>query len=201
MGDPKKLRKKYIPPRHPWDKSSIESERKIITQYGLVKKEEIHRVNSFLKKYKDIAKRLIATRMLPQSQKEKAQVLSKLQQLGMLPAGAELDQILGLELKDALDRRLQSIVFRKGLARSVEQARQFIVHRHVTVSGQEISSPSYLVSLQQEGTIGFKQNSSLSDAEHPERVLLQKPAKQASKEEKGREKVAETPQRKEEAKA
>lgn len=174
MGDPKPLRKKYNTPRHPWNKANIESERVVTKDYGLVKKKEIHIANSFIKKYRDIAKRLIATRTLAQAQKEKEQILGKLQDLGLLPAGAELEQILGLELKDVLARRLQSVVYRKGLARSMKQARQFITHRHVMVSDQEISSPSYLVSLAEEGTVAFKQKSALADAEHPERVVLTK---------------------------
>lgn len=190
MGDPKQLRKKYSTPRHPWMKASIEAERKIVKQYGLVKKKEIHIASSFLKKYKDIAKKLIATRTNLQAQKEKVQVLTKLQQLGFLPAEAELDQILGLELKDVLERRLQSILFRKGLARSMKQARQFIVHRQVVVEEQEISSPSYLVSLKEEGTINFKEKSPFADAEHPERTLLQK-KEITAKEEKKNESVAE----------
>ncbi len=174
MGDPKQLRKKYDTPRHPWIRANIESERVIVNEYGLVKKKEILIANSFLKKYRDIAKKLIATRTLVQAQKEKSQVLEKLHKLGLLQAGAELDQILSLELKDVLERRLQSIVFRKGLSRSMKQARQFITHRHITINNYEISSPSYLVSREEESSILFKEKSSLSDAEHPERVILQK---------------------------
>lgn len=175
MGDPKPLRKKYNTPRHPWIRLNIESERVVTKEYGLVKKKEIYIANSFIKKYRDIAKRLIATRTLPQAQKEKEQIINKLQELGLLPAGAELEQILGLELKDVLFRRLQSVVYRKGLARSMKQARQFITHRHVMVGEQEISSPSYLVSLAEEGAVAFKQRSALADAGHPERVILTKP--------------------------
>jgi small subunit ribosomal protein S4 len=174
MGDPKQFRKKYNTPRHPWNKANIESERVVVKEYGLVKKKEIHIANSFIKKYRDIAKRLIATRTLPQAQKEKAQILGKLQELGLLPSGAELEQILGLGLNDVLSRRLQSVVYRKGMARSMSQARQFITHRHILVGDNEISSPSYLVSLAEEGTVSFKQKSALSDAGHPERVIVNK---------------------------
>ncbi|MEK6905829.1 MAG: 30S ribosomal protein S4, partial [Nanoarchaeota archaeon] len=100
MGDPKQLRKKYNTPRHPWVRANIESERVVLKDYGLVKKKEVYIASSFIKKYRDIAKRLIATRTLPQAQKEKEQILGKLQELGLLPAGAELEQILGLGLKD-----------------------------------------------------------------------------------------------------
>ncbi len=171
MGDPKQLRKKYNTPRHPWIRANIESERVVVKDFGLVKKKEIHQANSFLKKYKDIAKRLIATRTLAQAQKEKEQIMGKLQRLGLLPAGAELDHILGLEIKDVLNRRLQSVVYRKGLSHSMKQSRQFITHRHIMVGDEEISSPSYLISLEEEGTVTFKQKSAFADANHPERVL------------------------------
>src|SRR3989344_7821258 len=171
MGDPKQLRKKYNTPRHPWIRATIESERVVVKDFGLVKKKEIHQANSFLKKYKDIAKRLIATRTLAQAQKEKEQIMGKLQQLGLLPTGAELDHILGLELKDVLNRRLQSVVYRKGLSHSMKQSREFITHRHIMVGDEEISSPSYLVSLEEEGTVAFKQKSAFADATHPERAL------------------------------
>jgi len=172
MGDPKQLRKKYNTPRHPWVRASIESEKIVLKDYGLVKKKEIYIAYSFIKKYRDIAKRLIATRTIPQAQKEKEQILGKLQKLGLIHTGAELEQILGLGLKDLLSRRLQSVVYRKGLARSMNQARQFITHRHIMIGDQEISSPSYLVSVLEEGVVTFKQNSALADAEHPERVIL-----------------------------
>ena len=174
MGDPKQFRKKYNTPRHPWIRATIESERVVLKDYGLVKKKEIHIANSFIKKYRDIAKRLIAISTIPQAQKEKEQILGKLQDLGLLSTGAELEQILGLGLKDVLSRRLQSVVYRKGMARSMNQARQFITHRHVMVGDQEISSPSYLVSVAEEGAVTFKQKSALADAEHPERVILTK---------------------------
>lgn len=194
MGDPKQLRKKYNTPRHPWIRANIESERVVTKDYGLVKKKEIHIANSFIKKYRDIAKRLIATRTVPQAQTEKEQILTKLQDLGLLPAGAELEQILGLELKDVLSRRLQSVVYRRGLARSMNQARQFITHRHVMIGDQEISSPSYLVSLIEEGAVTFKQQSALADAEHPERVILTKgEAPKAEGKEKKSEAVGKAP--------
>ncbi len=176
MGDPKKARKKYSTPRHPWIKGEIDANKALRREYGLTKRKEVQIASSFLSKYKDIAKRLIADRTA-QGEKEKQQIISKLQQLGLLPAGADLDQILGLEVKDVLERRLQSIVARKGLARSMKQARQFIVHRHVKVEGKEITAPSYLVTLAQENQIAFKDNSALADEEHPERSLKSPEAK------------------------
>ena len=182
MGDPKKLKKKYTGPRHPWVRKAIEEERVIKKDYGLSNKRELFKINSFLKKYKDLAKRLIAN-PTEQSKKEERQVLEKLQKLGLLPYGSKLDDILSLVLTNVLDRRIQSVVFRKGLARSMKQARQFVTHRHITVNNQEITSPSYLVSLEEENQLAFKVSSGLASEDHPERVIISSvPVKKAEKE-------------------
>src|SRR3989344_184730 len=182
MGDPKKLKKKYTGPRHPWVRKAIEEERVIKKDYGLSNKRELFKINSFLKKYKDLAKRLIAN-PTEQSKKEERQVLEKLQKLGLLPYGSKLDDILSLVLTNVLDRRIQSVVFRKELARSMKQARQFVTHRHITVNNQEITSPSYLVSLEEENHLAFKVSSGLASEEHPERVIISSvPVKKAEKE-------------------
>jgi len=143
MGDPKKLKKRYWTPMHPWNKNAIEEQKKLRQEYGLQTRKEILIASSYLKKYKDNAKRLIALKSA-QAEKEKQQMLHKLQKLGLLAAGAELPQILGLQVQDILNRRIQSITFRKGLARSMKQARQFITHRHILLGEKEITSPSYL---------------------------------------------------------
>lgn len=179
---------------HPWNKVNIEAEREVIKEYSLKNKSEIFIANSLLKKYKNIAKKLIAKKT-EQGEKEKQQVLKKLQDLGLLSAGADLDSILGLELKDVLERRLQSIVFRKGLARTMKQARQFIAHRHISIGDKEISMPSYLVSLKEESILKFKDKSALSDEGHPERVNEAKEianeAKEIKKEETTKKPIAE----------
>ena len=177
MGDPKKPKKKYSTPMHPWNATNIEAERKIKAEYGLASKKEIYVAETFLKKYKNIAKRVIA-RKTAQGEKEKVMVLTKLQNLGLLPVGSSLDQILGLDMKDVLERRLQSVLYRKGLARSMKQARQFITHRHVAIGNKEISVPSYLVGLKEESELNFKPASTLASEAHPERVSEQQQVKE-----------------------
>lgn len=173
MGDIKRFKNKYATPMHPWIASAIVEERKLMIEYGLKNKQDILVAASFLKKYKNIAKRLSARKTI-QNEKEKLQVLQKLQNLGLLPVGAELHQILALGLTDILERRLQSVIFRQGLAKSMKQARQFIVHRHVSIADNEITGPSYFVTLEDESTIKFKEKSSLASEEHPERIDLKK---------------------------
>ena len=169
MGDPKKLKKKYSTPIHPWNKTDIEENKVFKKEYGLKIRKELLLTESFLKKYKNIAKKLISDQS-KQGEVEKKQMMDKLQRLGLLVAGAELDDVLSLELKDVLERRLQSLVFRRGLAHTMIQARQFITHRHVAIGNKEITSPSYLVSLEEEAQLCFKTKSALVNEDHPERV-------------------------------
>lgn len=186
MGDPKRLRKKYSTPMHPWSKETIEEERKLVQEYGLKRKREIFILDSFLKKYRNIAKRLIANKTA-QGEKEKQQVLGKLQRLGLLSSEAKLDDILNLQLVDILERRIQSQVFRKGFARSMRQARQFITHGHVKCGNKSITSPSYLLTKEEENTLTFLEKSALSDDDHPERVSIAKEVKEEVEKVKGKE--------------
>ena len=171
MGDPKKLKKKYSTPVHPWNKADIEESKGYRREFGLRNRTEVLIAESFLKKYKNIAKRLIA-QTSKQGEVEKAQMMDKLSRLGLLTAGSELDNVLSLEVKDVLNRRIQSIVFRKGLSRTMKQARQFIVHRHVTLDGKDVTSPGVLLSVEDEAKLRFKSRSNLAAEDHPERVLV-----------------------------
>ncbi|MBS3127194.1 30S ribosomal protein S4 [Candidatus Woesearchaeota archaeon] len=199
MGDPKKLKKRYWTPMHPWNKNAIEEQKKLRQEYGLQTRKEILIASSYLKKYKDNAKRLIALKSA-QAEKEKQQMLHKLQKLGLLAAGAELPQILGLQVQDILNRRIQSITFRKGLARSMKQARQFITHRHILLGEKEITSPSYMASLEEEGMVRFKPASSLADETHPERVSVVEESQKAAGDKAGKESKEKAPKKGDEKK-
>ncbi len=171
MGDIKRLRKKYSTPAHPWISADIEEAKKLKADYGLLRRKEILIASSFLKKYKDLAKKLIAD-PTAQGKKEAQQLMGKLRRLGMLSAGAQLEDVLSLSLTNVLERRLQTQVFRKKLSRSMKQARQFITHRHIAVGDCEITSPSYLVAQEEEGRITFKGRSPLAAEGHPERAAI-----------------------------
>ena len=53
----------------------------------------------------------------------------------------------GDELMTMLERRLDNVVFRLGLANSRREARQLVSHGHFTVNGKRVNIPSYLVKL------------------------------------------------------
>ncbi len=173
MGDIKKLRKKYTPPRHPWQGPRILAEKILVKEYGLKNKTEIYRAQFLLRSFTKQAKNLTTNKTL-QGEKEKKQLFSKLAKISLLNENAELEQVLGLNLNQIFERRLQTLVYKKGLAKSVIQARQFIVHGHILVSGQKINVPSYLVKNNEESHIEFVKDSSLSNPEHPERMVKEK---------------------------
>jgi small subunit ribosomal protein S4 len=170
MGDPRKQRKKYSGPQHPWNRARIEEEKVLITEYGLKNKTELWKATSKLSSFKKQAKTLTAAKS-KQAEKEKELFLIKLTKLSLLSENATLDNVLDISIKDLLERRLQTIVYRKGLARSVKQARQFIVHEHIFFDGQKMNVPSFLVKAGQEVQIEFDARSALSDPEHAERKL------------------------------
>jgi small subunit ribosomal protein S4 len=195
MGDPRKIRKKYKGPSHPWQKARMDEEKELRKEYALTNKKELWKVQSLMRSYSMKAKKLIAARG-EQAEKEKISMLASLQKLGLVSAEGNIDMVLGLSVRDFLERRLQTQVYKKNLARSMKQARQFITHQHIIVNNKKITSPSYLVPLSEEASLTFVENSSLVDPEHPERAITsessvkkeqQKEAKEA-KEKKGSKK-------------
>ena len=201
MGDPRKLRAKYQGPNHPWEATRMEEESKLFRDYGLSNKKEIWRLRSLLAHYKSQAKELTASQN-ENAPEEAKLLLKKLQKYGLLQEGAILDDVLSLTLPEIMDRRLQTVVFKKQLARTVKQARQFIVHDHILIEGKPINSPGMLVTLTQEKELTFAARSPLVDEMHPERkqevaetpeeaeVLEKKEAKKEEKKEVKKEKPA-----------
>jgi small subunit ribosomal protein S4 len=53
----------------------------------------------------------------------------------------------GDSLISLLERRLDNVVHRLGFGQSRSQARQFVVHGHITVNGRRVDVPSYLVAV------------------------------------------------------
>jgi small subunit ribosomal protein S4 len=171
MGDPKKPKKKYSRPSHPWVKSRIDSEKILMKEYGLKNKKQLWRMEKILANFKDQVKRLTAATGA-QAEKEKAKLRARLEKLDLLKKDQDLGDVLSLELTAILDRRLQSRVAKKELARSISQSRQFIIHEHIKVGDKVINSPSYIVNIKEDSQISFVDKSALSSPDHPERVVI-----------------------------
>jgi small subunit ribosomal protein S4 len=72
-----------------------------------------------------------------------------------------------MSLEDILERRLQTLVFHRGLAQSMQQARQLIAHGHISIGGRKVSSPSYLVLKDEEEKLVYSSKSPLTNPDHP----------------------------------
>lgn len=171
MGDPRKLKNKYRTPIHPWEKLRLDAERPLMKEYGLVNKKELWKVSSKLKNFKDTAKHLVASKTA-QASAEKKQMVERMKSYGLI-SSEELDEILGLDVEQLLDRRLQTVVLKKGLARTIKQARQMITHRHIAVNGTKITAPGYLVKISEQESISFIPGSKFNNEAHPERALAE----------------------------
>lgn len=144
----RRSRKKYETPRRPWDRARIDEEKKLMRLYGLRRKREIWRAEAIVRKYRRIARALIAKK----DKKIERMLLDKLSKLGILEAQS-IDDVLGMTIENVLERRLQTVVWRKGLANTPKQARQLIVHGHITINGRKVTWPSYIVPKDEEDKI------------------------------------------------
>ena len=160
MGDPRQIRRKYSTPKHPWQAERLEAEKIILGDYSLKNKKEIWRMQSILKGFTNQAKKLSNIRT-EQAKKEKEQLMNRLLKLGLIKKNAEVDDVLGLTIKDIMNRRLQTLVYKMKMANTPKQARQFIVHGHVLLGDKKINVPSYLVPIDEESRIKFKDGSNL----------------------------------------
>lgn len=172
MGDPKYSRKKYENPPHPWQQERIQNENEYINYYGLKNKKEFWKARSALKKIRGQARNLQARLRYGDKQalQEKEDLIDKMRKQGYLKGEeSTLNDILNLTVENILNRRLQSIVYHKGLAHSPKQARQFVVHGHIQVDGRKVTIPSYIVPRTKESSVDFQDQSALQDELHPER--------------------------------
>jgi small subunit ribosomal protein S4 len=151
MGDPKKLRKSYRRPRRIWNSDQLNSELYIIGSYGLRNKRELWKAQTKVANFRNQARKLLAL-TLEERQEKESLLLSFLNRLGLANTSS-LDDILNLKIEDILERRLQTIVMRKMSIKSPFQARQVVVHGHVSVGNQKVNLPGYLVKKQDESKI------------------------------------------------
>jgi small subunit ribosomal protein S4 len=174
MGHPRKSRKKYDTPSHPWNADRIKRENKLVKKYGLKNKKEIWKAETMVKRYRRDARLLLgmsSEQVLSSDHKatERKQLLDHLVKLGFLGEEAKLEDVLDLTLEDVLRRRLQTMVQQKGLATTAKQARILVVHGHIALDEKRIDAPSYLVKKGEEDLIGFYQGSPM-EKYHKEQI-------------------------------
>lgn len=183
MGDPRKARKKYKTPSHPWQKARLDEESELVNEYGLKNKKEIWKMNSILANFTNQSKKLVAIQT-KQADLEKINLIKKLKSYGLLEENQTFEDILNLTVKDIMEKRLETLVHRKGLAKTMKQSRQLITHSHIMVGNKTITAPSFLVTKPLENSISFCEESPLANPDHAERIVKEdtKPKKKEDKE-------------------
>ncbi len=171
MGDPKFPIRKYDRPSHPWEGERIKRESNLVFKYGLKNKKELWKVQSFLREVRRQARTLQARNRTgdQQSAKETQALLLKCQRLGLVQENADLNDLLLIGLEDVLSRRLQTVAFKKGMAHTITQARQFIVHGHVSLNGRRFTVPGYIVRKGEDEQIAYSGASPMASDMHPMR--------------------------------
>ena len=165
----------YETPNHPYQGERIAEESGLIGRYGLESKEELWRAQSELRSIRREARRLIGE---AQGDTEVAadagsEFLAKLRRYGILDEHDTITDVLSLEVTDILERRLQTVVYREGLASTPTQARQFIAHGHITLDGARATTPGRTLEVAEESALSYDETSPLADELHPARAEAQ----------------------------
>ncbi|MCX6700654.1 MAG: 30S ribosomal protein S4 [Methanomicrobiales archaeon] len=178
MGYPGKNHKQYQTPKRPFEKTRIEEETRLVIEYGLRNKREVWKAQAYLRRYRKAARDLLSLMSagvdVQTFETKKAVLIDHIQRMGLLGPDADIDDVLSLKVPAQLERRLQTLVYRQGLARSPKQARQLITHGHVAINGKRVSIPGYRVKRTEETQLSYYGKSPLTLSDHAERARIGK---------------------------
>ncbi len=147
--------KSYVRPKKAYEKSRMEEENKLVDRFGLKNKREIWKTTAKVSYFRRRAKALAKS-----SNEEQEVLFNKLQNLGLKVNS--IADVLALNVENLLNRRIQTVLLHKKLASTARHARQMIVHRKVTINGNTVTTPSYLVSVEDENTLSLKKETKAS---------------------------------------
>lgn len=164
MGDPKRLRKKYETPSKVWSSERIAREHALREKYGLRKLKEVWISESELRRIRKNVRSVLAGLKTEKTGKE---IIERLARCNIIKSDAKLDDLLILGVESLLERRLQTIVYRKNLAKTLRQSRQLITHGLITINGKRITSPSYVVRAGEEDEIRYYKPINLESKPQP----------------------------------
>ena len=179
MGDPKFARSKTQTPTHPWKQARIDEEHALKEKYGLKTvggMKEIWREKSSLRRHRNQAMKLIGRVDTSEGHfaREKTDLVNSLCRQGLLVEGANIDDVLQINVEHMLSRRLQSVVYYRGLAPSMRAARNMIVHGHISIGEQKMTVPGYHIRKHEEENLNYSSNSVYNDPNHPFRLEMEK---------------------------
>jgi|EP00235_Prasinoderma_singulare_P009514 small subunit ribosomal protein S9e len=149
--------KTFKKPRRPFEKERLDQEMKVLGEYGLRAKRELWRVQFVLSKLRNAARTLLTLdEKDPKRIFEGNAILRRCHRYGILADEQDdLNFVLALTPQAFLERRLQTLVFKLGLAKSVHHARVLIRQRHIRVGKQVVNVPSFMVRTDSQKHIDF----------------------------------------------
>lgn len=168
-------RKTSQTPRKPFDKDRLINELRIVGYYGLRNKREMWRVQLTLAKLRKAARSLLT---LPtddaRRQFEGDALIRRIVRLGLLKENErQLDYVLGLTINQFMERRLQTLVAQRKVAKSIHHARVMIRQRHIAIGKQIVNIPSFMVRTSSEQHIEVARTSVYSTG-MPGRMKIKK---------------------------
>jgi small subunit ribosomal protein S4 len=172
MGDPKKKHKTFNTPKRPYETEALMEELRVIGAYGLRNKRELWKAHTELSTLRGRARDLLSLGTEERARRESA-LIEKLAHRGLVMENGRLEDVLTLSVEDLLERRLQTYIFRRGMAGSLFQARQLIAHGHIAIDSRKVTSPSYQVRITDEETLDWAQGSPYNNPSHPLRRELE----------------------------
>ena len=178
MGHPKFARPKTQTPAHTWKAARIEEEHALKEQFGLKRvggMREIWREKSALRLHRNQAMKLIGRVDSSEGHfaREKTDLVTAMVRKGLLAEGSSIDDVLQITVEHMLSRRLQSVVYYRGLAPSMRAARNMIVHGHISIGEQRMTVPGYKILRDEEDNLQYSANSPYLNDNHPFRVEME----------------------------
>jgi small subunit ribosomal protein S4 len=179
MGDPKKKQKTYKTPKRPYDSDVLLEELRTIGAYGLRNKRELWKAQTELSRMRGRARGLLNLDAEEKAVRQQL-IINKLSTRGLVMENGRLEDVLTLSVEDLLERRIQTYIFRRGLASSLFQARQLITHGHISINGRKVTSPSYQIKVADEETLDYAVSSPYNNPAHPLRkeLVVEEPVKE-----------------------
>mmetsp|Transcript_41378 Transcript_41378/g.84449 ORF Transcript_41378/g.84449 Transcript_41378/m.84449 type:complete len:190 (+) Transcript_41378:22-591(+) len=157
IGQYRNYGKTFKKPRRPFEKERLDGELKLVGEYGLRNKRELWRVQMVLSKIRNAARTLLQLDDDdPKRIFEGQALMRRMYKYGLLNETQDkLDYVLALQPNDFLERRLQTVVFKQGLAKSIHHARVLIKQNHIRVGKQVVNIASFMVRVDSQKHVDF----------------------------------------------